>query len=98
VLQQQIDELQGQISVEDQRVKSLLNKRLAATEVKPSDTLKGTKDTTKAMDSSEYVFSCLRRLKFFLFFVFDISLICYGVCVNQCAESDGEGKVACRVE
>ena len=54
VLQQQIDELQGQIAAEDQRVRSLLNKRLAATEVKPSDTLKGTKDASKAIDSSEY--------------------------------------------
>ena len=53
MLQQQIDELQGQIAAEDQRVRSLLNKRLAATEVKANDTLKTTKDATKAIDSSE---------------------------------------------
>ena len=47
-------------------MKSLLNKRLAATEVKPSDTLKGTKDATKTMDSSEYAHSSLAYQNFYI--------------------------------
>mmetsp|Transcript_2573 Transcript_2573/g.3570 ORF Transcript_2573/g.3570 Transcript_2573/m.3570 type:complete len:416 (-) Transcript_2573:1327-2574(-) len=49
VLQQQIDELQNQITSEEQRVKSLLTKRLAATDDSFGKTadLKATKDLSK---------------------------------------------------
>lgn len=54
VLQQQIDELQNQIGSEEQRVKSLLNKRLAAsdTSFNKSETMKSTKEM-KTLESSQ---------------------------------------------